>query len=461
MKVPIMDRNSRIAVIDIGKTNAKVVLFDGQAQREVAVLTRSNTVLEGPPYPHFNIDGLWRFICASLKTFNDAHGFDAISITTHGATFALLDAAGELALPVLDYEYEAPGDMPDYDALRPPFAETGSPRLSGGLNAGAQIYFQQKNHPVDFGSVATILPYPQYWAYRLTGVLAGEVTSLGVHTDLWNPHAHDYSRLVDQCGWRSRMPVIRPAQVVLGPVKPDLALEIGFLKPMPVHSGIHDSNASLLPHLLAVTPPFAVVSTGTWVVCLAVGGLKLDLDEARDTLINVNVFGQPVPSARFMGGRAFTALGANSIAEITAADRHRVLEQAIMFLPSLPENSGPFPQAKGRWVGQPQTDGERLLAVSLYLALMTVTSLALSGARGLTIVEGPFAGNQAYLEMLGVMTGRPIMASDTGLTGTSFGAVCLVLGDKGLVAGGLAAQHILADPSLAAYGQRWLALAGR
>ena len=31
--------------------------------------------------------------------------------------------------------------------------------------------------------------YPQYWAYRLTGVLANEVTSLGCHTDLWNYRA--------------------------------------------------------------------------------------------------------------------------------------------------------------------------------------------------------------------------------------------------------------------------------
>ena len=35
--------------------------------------------------------------------------------------------------------------------------------------------------------------YPQYWAYRLTGVLANEVTSLGCHTDLWDYRAGDFS----------------------------------------------------------------------------------------------------------------------------------------------------------------------------------------------------------------------------------------------------------------------------
>ena len=77
---------------------------------------------------------------------------------------------------------------------------------------------------------------------------------------------------------------------------------------MPVFCGIHDSNASLLPHVLTRPAPFSVVSTGTWVVIMAIGARKVALDEARDTLINVNALGDPVPSARFMGGRAFAML---------------------------------------------------------------------------------------------------------------------------------------------------------
>jgi hypothetical protein len=36
---------------------------------------------------------------------------------------------------------------------------------------------------------------------------------------------------------------------------------------------------------------------------MAVGGWAVKLGPARDTLIDVNAFGDPVPSARFMGGR--------------------------------------------------------------------------------------------------------------------------------------------------------------
>src|SRR6202000_2707319 len=74
---------------------------------------------------------------------------------------------------------------------------------------------------------------------------------------------------------------------------------------IPVYCGIHDSNASLLAHLVERDPPFAVVSTGTWVVIFGVGGDLDHLDPARDTLANVDAYGNAGPSARFMGGREF------------------------------------------------------------------------------------------------------------------------------------------------------------
>ena len=58
--------------------------------------------------------------------------------------------------------------------------------------------------------------YPQYWAFRLTGVAATEVTSLGCHTDLWNPRAGAFSSLVERDGLAPRYAAaparLRPAR---------------------------------------------------------------------------------------------------------------------------------------------------------------------------------------------------------------------------------------------------------
>ena len=46
-----------VAVIDIGKTNAKLALVDLETLSEIAVVTRPNEILPGPPWPHFDTEG--------------------------------------------------------------------------------------------------------------------------------------------------------------------------------------------------------------------------------------------------------------------------------------------------------------------------------------------------------------------------------------------------------------------
>ena len=285
-----------IAVIDIGKTNAKVVVFDLVAQQEVERMSTANIVVQSGRYPHFDTDGLWNFIILSLKALAAKHTIDAISTTTHGASAALLNAKGALALPVLDYEHDGPQSLAaEYDALRPAFDETGSPRLPNGLNLGTQIYWQAKMFPQQFANVQWIVTYPQYWSYRLCGVLTNEATSLGCHTDLWDYAKRDYSSLVDHMGWRKLMPPLRMASDCLGALLPGIAQATGLGLQTNVYCGIHDSNASILPHLLARRAPFSVVSTGTWVICMAIDSRRVTLDPSRDTLVNVSAVGEAVP----------------------------------------------------------------------------------------------------------------------------------------------------------------------
>ena len=64
---------------------------------------------------------------------------------------------------------------------------TGSPALPLGLNLGAQLFYQESLNPTLLARAAIVMPWPQYWSWLLSGVAASEVTSLGCHTDLWNP----------------------------------------------------------------------------------------------------------------------------------------------------------------------------------------------------------------------------------------------------------------------------------
>lgn len=444
-----------VAVIDIGKTNAKVALVDLATMQEVALRCTANAVSTDGPYPHHDIERLWAFILESLAALHRQQRIDAISITTHGATGVLVDAEGQLALPVIDYEFAGIDDLAqDYDAVRPPFPETGTPRLPAGLNIGAQLFFQQTRFPAEFAKADAILMYAQYWALRLTGFAANEVTSLGCHTDLWNPWKADYSSLVDRMDWRGLMAPVRPARDRLGPILPAIAQRTGLDVQTPVFCGLHDSNASLLPHLLADRPPFSVVSTGTWVVSMAVGGRKVELDPARDTLVNVNALGDPVPSARFMGGREFSLMTEGQPQEWSEEDVSAVLARKTLLLPSAQQGSGPFPHRSAQWVNaESLSPGQRFAAISFYLALMTSTCLELIGGDGPTTVEGPFAQNRLFIRMLAAATGRPVIASETS-TGTSIGAALLASNNTPAMSRGERTEP-LAERAWTDYARAW------
>ena len=446
-----------VAVIDIGKTNLKLALVDLARGEEIAVETAPNRVRSGPPWPHFDTGAQWDFLSAAMARLAARHRIDGIAVTTHGACAALLDADGDLAAPVMDYEFTGPDSLrAEYDHIRPPFAETGSPALPMGLNLGAQLHYALHTDPDLAARITHVLTWPQYWGFRLTGQVACDLSSLGCHTDLWNPLARDWSSLPAALGLAGKMAPARRPDAVLGSLTPALQAAWG-LGPVPVVVGIHDSNASLLPHLKGREAPFAVVSTGTWVICMAIGGASVTLDPSRDTLINVDTYGNSVPSSRFMGGRENEILRAGSAAEGSPADAAEVLDKGIMHLPAVVQDSGPFPGRSHRWTTRPQTEGQGAVAVGYYLGLMTGECLRLIGAAGPILVEGPFSGNRWFLAMLASATGRVVIPS-AARTGTALGAALLFAMPS---APPQKEGPISPDPRLKGYAMAWQAIVRR
>lgn len=412
----------RIAVLDIGKTNAKVLAVDLATGAEEVLARTPNAVVRDGMYPHHDLDMLWDFALSGLKLAAKG-GVDAVSITTHGAACVLVDKGGGLALPMLDYEHGGPDLVAaEYDAVRPGFSETGSPRLPVGLNVGAQVFWLSRAYPAEFAQARHVLMLAQYWSFRLSGVAASEATSLGCHTDLWNPWEGRFSSLVSRMGWEGLFPPVRRAADVLGPVLPAVAEATGLAAGTPVLCGIHDSNASLVPHLAEA--PCGVLSTGTWMIVMALGRRAVELDAARDVLVNVNALGQPVPTARFMGGREMEEIMGGRIVEPSAGDLLDVLEGRVMAMPSLHPETGPFPGKRFGWIGGEPEGGARMAAASFYAALMGAECLSLVGAEGPVIVEGAFGGNAAFLRMLATATGRVVRGSGQG-AGTGLGAALL------------------------------------
>ena len=183
---------------------------------------------------------------------------------------------------------------------------------------------------------------------------------------------------------------------MLGPVRPRLAAELGLSRSCVVHCGVHDSNAALLAARgLAelVGRPFAVVSTGTWVISMAAGGAgPVAYDPAEDMLANVDVDGRPVPTARFMGGRDYEAWMGDALG---APGDPALLNQGA---------------SAGDWTHLPPP--LRAARAALELARRTDRALGLIAAEGPILIEGRFAADDAFVAALaGLRAGQPVYRS--------------------------------------------------
>jgi len=448
-----------LIVLDIGKTNAKLALIDAAGQ-VLAEQRRPNTVLHDGPYAHLDTEGLWQWLLATCRDFAGMADVSAIVPVTHGATAALVDGKG-LVLPVLDYEAQLPGV--DYAGVRPSYDETCSPDLPAGLNLGRQLAWLQQNFPAEFARARHMLMYPQYWAWRLCGAASGEATSLGCHTDLWNPHTQQYSSLVERMGWRRLMPPLAPAWTALGTLLPEVADATGLPRQCHVLSGIHDSNASLMRYLNqdGQPGPRTVLSTGTWMIAAAFGAPLSGLREDADMLANTNAVGQPVACMRFMGGREFGELAGTAPQSCSFEDIERLIDQGTMALPCFATTGGPFAGRSGSIEGPaPSTPCERYALATLYCVLMTDYCLEALQAAGPLAVEGSFTANPWFGPLLAALRPQQPVSYSDDASGTTCGGWMLRYRD-GVPPGSSSLTPARAPAGLQAYRARWLeAVAG-
>jgi L-fuculokinase len=434
-----MDDSSNTLVLDVGKSNAKLVLIDGHGDvvRSAAV---ANESVHDAAHGHaaLGVGRLQDWLTTGVPELLRGAVPARISVTTHGAAFCALGDDG-LVLPPIDYEWDGYGDVTAaFEASLANFAHHGTPRLGSGLNGGRQIDFVHRRWPELAERIRYWVPYPQYWSWWLSGQACTEASSLGCHTGLWSPAEARYSDWAIARGIARRFAPLRRAWEVVGTLRPRLAQAWRLPQGVEIIAGSHDSNACLARHIRS-HPDATVVSTGTWCIVMAPGADIARLAPDRDELVNVAVDGRAVPTARFMGGREFAALcdGADP-ALATPEALAELLRQGWTALPSFAQGSGPFAGRGGRVLrqGQVMADGPaavpqalRPALAALYcanLAALLVEDLAGRDAPASTapvILEGPLSNNPAFAAaMAALLPARPLLRSVDPLEGTARGA---------------------------------------
>jgi sugar (pentulose or hexulose) kinase len=420
-------RPEAIAVLDVGKTNVKLLAI-APGGKILSSRSAPNAVRRGQPYPHCDVEHIWRWLMAALADLGESFAIQAIVPTGYGSTAALV-AGNALVLPIMDYEAEPPPAIAAaYAQVAPWFEECCCPIHPAGLTLARQLFWQSRAFPEDFRRARWILPFAQYWSWGLCGVPASEATSLGAQTQLWNPRERDLSGLAKEEGWDELLPPLRYAFEPLGPLQREIAERCALPADTPVLCGIHDSNANYARYLAAGLDDFTLISTGTWLITFNTALPLAGLDPLRDTVSNTDLLGRAVACARFMGGREHGLIARDHQARPDLADVEALIAAGTVALPSFTDSGGPFPGSGGRGMiagPQPPTARARAALASLYVALMASASLDLLRSDNRLIVDGGFVDDPLFARLLAALRPHQPVALSAQREGTALGAALL------------------------------------
>jgi sugar (pentulose or hexulose) kinase len=368
-----------IAVIDIGMTNKKMAVYDDSLRQLDAKYRVFDPLIVDGLQCH-DLDAMEDWFLETLAAAGKQFPIKAIAVSAHGATFVCLGKDGKAALPCVYYTHEPGRDFhrrfyERFGAAADLQAVTGTPAFDAMINPAKGIFFAQEQFPAAFENVRAVLPYPQYWGFRLTGNMGVESTYMGCHTYLWDQVNGGLSSVARGLGLARLLPdKLHKSWDVLGTISAGIAEKTGLPRQTVVTMGIHDSNASLLPHFAkkgnargaagGVTegaagsePGFTLNSTGTWCVMMnPVTQYGFAPDElGKVVFFNISAFGTPVKTAIFLGGQEFEAWSKILMAVHNRQDIppynetlcRKILAEADCFLlPELTAGTGQFPGSK-------------------------------------------------------------------------------------------------------------------
>src|SRR6478672_4938669 len=200
----------RIAVLDIGKTNLKLLVAsqDGWPLETHAIPNAVNTA---GPYLAYDLAGLEEWFLDTLTAVSQRHAIGAVIATAHGCGAVLVDGDTPV-LPMMDYDAASPPAIDQaYARIAPSYGEVFCGIGAGAMRLAKQLLWLESAYPVEFARANAYLTTAQFFALRLGGRAASEISQLAAQSHIWDLVRHQPSSLMRKRGWDNLLPQRLPA----------------------------------------------------------------------------------------------------------------------------------------------------------------------------------------------------------------------------------------------------------
>ena len=405
-------------VLDIGKTNVKLTFVDSSNNKTIKFFTTKQKNIYRHGIKILNSNSIFEWALKKITYIGKKHNLDKFVCTAHGTSIALISYDDKELLACTDYEYKFDKLFNNYKKIAPKFSESFSPFLENGLNIGQQIYYLYKRKQKLIKETKYILNYPQYIVWKLTSSFSSEISYVGCHTHLWDFKRNKLSSFVKKIKLEKKFPKIRKAWDTIGQRK------IGESN-LKIINGIHDSNASYLYFKNSDIKNFTLVSTGTWYIIFNQKTPLKNLNPTLDMLANIDVFGKPVPTMRFMGGREYDHLmGVFRISNKTRAIKNFSFHDYLIY-PSYASGGGFSINKINIGFYEGLNKGQIYYLICLYISFVINFCLNQMKSSNTIILDGPITKNITIMKILSSLRKKQIVLKNKREIGTTLGATNL------------------------------------
>ena len=271
--------------VDIGASSGRHILGHLEEGRMVLeeVYRFDNRQVRKNGHDCWDMDNLWQGILDGLKACKALGKIPAtVGIDAWAVDFVLLDKDGAMVGDAVAYrDSRTEGADKLVEAKISPaelYIRTGIQKQN--FNTIYQLAALQKEHSEQLEAAHSLLMIPDYFHYRLTGVQKQEYTN-ATSTNLVNAARKTWDReLLDLLGLPRRLfgPLSMPGTVV-GPLKPEIAAEVGFQTTV-VLPATHDTGSAFLA-VPAEDENAVYLSSGTWSLLGVENEAPITTEESR------------------------------------------------------------------------------------------------------------------------------------------------------------------------------------